>query len=68
MFRMLIKCRCQRSFIAKQPYIDHNLCQLIYLHVEHTNKKGVVCHGIGVIGYRHTLGSRVLDAMRAHIM
>jgi len=32
MSRMSIKCRCQRSFIAKQLYLDHNLCQLIYLH------------------------------------
>jgi hypothetical protein len=57
MFGMSIKCGCQRSFIAKQPYLDHNLCQLIYLHAKHTDKEGVVCHGTTMIGYQHALGS-----------
>ncbi len=37
---MSIKCGCQRSFIAKQPYLDHSICPLIYLHAEHNNKMG----------------------------
>ncbi len=68
MSRMLIKYRCQRFLIVKQLYLDHNLCQLIYLHVKHTNKKGVVCHGIIVIRYRHALGSQLSNAMKAHLI
>jgi hypothetical protein len=29
MFGMSIKRGCQRAFIAKEPYLDQNLCQLI---------------------------------------
>jgi hypothetical protein len=65
---MSIKHGCQRSFIAKQTYLDHNLCQSIYLHAKHTNKKGVVCHGIVVIRYWHALGSQLSNAMKAHLM
>jgi len=68
MFGMSIKHGCQRSVIAKQPYLDHDLCQLIYLHAKHINKKRVVCHGITMIGYRHALGSQLSDAMKAHLM
>jgi hypothetical protein len=68
MSRMSIKHGCQRSFVAKQMYLNHNLCQLIYLHAKHTNKKRVVCHGIVVIGYQHALGSQLSDAMKAHLM
>jgi hypothetical protein len=37
---MSIKCSCQRSFIAKQPYLDPSLCQSIYLNPKH--KKNMV--------------------------
>jgi hypothetical protein len=37
---MPIKHGCQRSFIAKQPYLDHSICQLIYLQAKHKNKMG----------------------------
>jgi len=67
MFGMSIKCGCQKSFITKQPYLNHILCQLIYLHAEHTNK-GVVCHGTFVIVYQHALGSQISNAMKAHLM
>jgi hypothetical protein len=40
MASMSIKRGCQKSFIAKQPYLDHSIFQLIYLHVEHKNKMG----------------------------
>jgi hypothetical protein len=42
---MSIKCGCQRSFITKQPYLDHNSCQLIYLHAKHKNKMGELAMG-----------------------
>jgi hypothetical protein len=65
---MSIKRGCQKSFIAKQPYLDHNICQLIYLHAKHKNKMGELCHGKNVLGFCHALGSQLLDAMKAHIM
>jgi len=68
MYGMSIKCKCQRSFIVKQLYLDHNLCQLIYIHAKHTNKEGMVCHGIAMIGYRHALGSQLSNATKAHPM
>jgi hypothetical protein len=50
MFDMSIKRGCQKAFIAKQPYLDHNLCQLMYLNAKHKNKEGGVCHGKNVVG------------------
>jgi hypothetical protein len=46
-----IKGNCQRPFIVKQPYLDLNLCQLIYLNPKHKKKEGEVCHGKLVVGY-----------------
>jgi hypothetical protein len=67
MFGMSIKHGCQRAFIAKQPYLDQNLCQLIYLSVEHKNKEGEVCHGKDV-GYWHALGSQLSNGIKVHLM
>ncbi len=65
---MSIKRGCQRAFIAKQPYLDQSLCQLIYLSVEHKNKEGeVYCHWKDV-GYWHALGSQLSDGMKVHLM
>jgi hypothetical protein len=50
MFGMSIKHGCQKAFIAKQPYLDQNLCQLMYLNAKHKNKEGGVCHGKDVVG------------------
>ncbi len=68
MASMSIKRGCQRSFIAKQPYLDHSICQLIHLHAEHKNKMGELCHGKNVFGFHHALGSQLSNAMKAHIM
>ncbi len=68
MASMSIKRGCQISFIAKQPYLDHSICQLIYLHVEHKNKMGELSHMKNVFGFRHALGSQLSDAMKAHLM
>ncbi len=38
MSSMSIKQGYQKTLIAKQPYLDLSLCQLIYLHGEHKNK------------------------------
>ncbi len=65
---MFIEHGCQKAFIAKQPYLDQNLYQLIYLNAKHKNKQGQVCHGKDVIGYCHVLGSQLLDDMKAHLM
>ncbi len=54
---MSIKRNCQKKFIAKQPYLDPNLCQLIYLNPKHKNKQGEVCHGKLIVGYWHAFGS-----------
>ena len=35
---MSIKRGCQSSFVAKRPYIDGSLCELMYEHVERANK------------------------------
>jgi hypothetical protein len=67
MSSMSIKCGCRRAFIVKQPYLDQNLCQLIFLSVEHKNKEGEVCHGKDV-GYWHALGSQLSHGMKAHLM
>jgi hypothetical protein len=68
MFNMSIKHGCQRTFIAKQPYLDQNLYQLIYLTTKHKNTQGQVCHGKDVIGYCHVLGSQMSNGMKAHLM
>jgi hypothetical protein len=68
MATMSIKCGCKKSFIAKQPYLDHSICQLIYFHAEHMNKMGELCHVKNVLGLRHALGSELADAMKAHFM
>ncbi len=65
---MSIKHGCQRSFIAKQPYLDHNICQLKHLHAKHKNKMGELCHGKNVFGFRHALGSQLSNALKAHLM
>jgi hypothetical protein len=65
---MSIKCGCQKTFITKQPNLDHSLCQLIYLCPKHKNKQGMVCHGKDAVGYRHSLGSQFLNGMKAHLM
>jgi hypothetical protein len=61
MSNMSIKHGCQKAFIAKQPYLDQNLYQLIYLNAKHKNKQGQVCHGKDVIGYCHASGSQLLN-------
>jgi len=48
---MSIKHSCQWSFIAKHPYLDPSLCQLVYLNHEHKNKQGDICHGKVIVGY-----------------
>ncbi len=68
MVGMSIKRGCQWSFIAKQPYLNPSLYQLIYLNLEHKNKQGEVYHGKVVVGYWHTLGSQLSDSMKAHLM
>jgi hypothetical protein len=68
MSNMSIKHGCQRAFITKQPYLDQNLYQLIYLNAKHKSKQGQVCHAKDVIGYCHALGSQLLDGMKAHLM
>ncbi len=56
MASMSIKHGCQRSLIAKQPHLDHSICQLMYLHVKYKNKLGEICHGTSVLGFWHTFG------------
>ncbi len=68
MSNMSIKHDCQRASIAKQTYLDQNLYQLIYLNAKHKNKQGQVSHGKDVIEYHHTLGSQLLNGMKAHLM
>ncbi len=68
MASMSIKRSCQWSFIAKQPYLDPSLYQLIYLNLEHKNKQSEVCHGKVVVGYQHTLDSQLSNNMKVHLM
>ncbi len=68
MSNLSIKHGCQIAFIAKQPYLDQNLYQLIYLNAKHKNKQSQVYHGKDVIGYYHALSSQLLDGMKAHLM
>jgi hypothetical protein len=53
----MFKQRCQKTIIAKQPYLDPNLFQLVCLHEEHKNRQGQICHGKDLLGYHHALGS-----------
>lgn len=64
---MSIKRGCLRCFVAKRPYLDGSLCQLIYEHIEHTNKYGKPCHGSTVAGFRHALGSNISEEMKLRI-
>jgi hypothetical protein len=41
---------------------------LIYFNVKYKNKEGEICHGKNVVGYRHALGSQLLDGMKIHQM
>jgi hypothetical protein len=40
-----------KELSLKQPYLDYNLCHLIYLSAEHKKKEGQIFHGKDVIGY-----------------
>lgn len=64
---MSIKRGCLCCFVAKRPYLDGSLCQLIYEHIEHTNKYGKPCHGSTVAGFRHALGSNIYEEMKLRI-
>ena len=62
-----IKRGCQCYFLAKQPYSNTTICQLIYRFREHSNINGDVIHGVTVSGFKDTLGSGLLDAMKQHL-
>ena len=64
---MSIKRGCLRRFVAKRPYLDGSLCQLIYEHIEHTNQYGEPCHGSTMVGFRHALGSNISEDMKLRI-
>jgi hypothetical protein len=68
MSSMSIKQGCQKTFIAKQPYLDPSLCQLVYLHGEHKNKQGQICHRKDLLKNHHALGSQLSASMKAHLM
>ena len=62
-----VKRGCQRSFVAKKPYLDHSLCLLIYENTEHLNAKGEHCHGSMVSGFRYALGSGLSKELKLKI-
>ena len=62
-----IQRECLHCFVAKRPYSDDLLCQLIYEHVHRTNKHGEPCHGSIVVGFYHALGSNIYEDMKLHI-
>ena len=64
---MSIKRGYQCSFVAKRPFIDGSLCQLIYEHIEHANKSGDPFHGSMVAGFRHALGFNLSNKIKLHI-
>jgi len=63
-----IKQGCQKTFIAKQPYLDPSFCHLVYPHGENKNQHGQICHGKDLLGYHHALGSQLSISMKAHLM
>lgn len=62
-----IKRGCLCAFYAKQPYSDNTICQLIYRHSDHSNKDGVVVHGVSVTGLKDSLGSTISDGMKQYL-
>ena len=64
---MSIKCGCLCHFVAKRPYLNGSLCQLIYEHIEHTNKYGEPCHESTVASFCHALGSNIFEDMKLRI-
>lgn len=58
-----IKHGCLCYFVAKWPYLDGLLCQLIYEHVEHTNKHGESYHGGTIFSFYNALGSNTSEDM-----
>ena len=63
-----VKRGCQRSFVAKKPYLDHSLCLLIYENTEHVNAHGEHCHGSMVCGFRYALGSTISEELKWKIV
>ena len=61
---MSINCQYLCCFVAKRPYLDGSLYQLIYEHVEHTNKHGESCHGSTMVGLRQMLGSNSFEDIK----
>ena len=62
-----IKRGCQRTFVAKQPYLDGALCVLIYENTEHLNTHGELCHGTMVSGTRYALGVGLSSELKMKI-
>ena len=62
-----IKGGCFRCFVAKRPYLDGSLCQLIYEHIEHTNQYGKPCHGSTMVDFIMQLGSNIFEDMKLRI-
>ena len=62
-----VKRGCQRCFVAKKPYLDHELCLLIYENAEHMNAIGEHCHGTMVGGFRYALGAGISEEMKLKI-
>ena len=62
-----IKRGCQRTFVAKELYLDGALCVLIYENTEHLNIHGELCHGTMVTGTRYALGARLSEELKMKI-
>lgn len=65
---MSVKRGCQCSFVAKQPYLDNSLCDIVYHNMHHVNAKGEVCHGAPIGGLRHALRNGLSENMKKYIM
>ena len=62
-----IKRGCLRSFVAKQSYLDPDLCVLVYENTMHVNARGKHCHGSMVTGFRYALGAGISEDMKCKI-
>ena len=63
-----MKRGCQCYFVAKQPYLDNTLCEIQYHNMDHHNMQGESCHGEDFSGSCHSLGNRLSDGMKQHLM
>jgi hypothetical protein len=58
---------CQYFFVAKQLYVDQDLCELSHHSWDHKNVEGHLAHGSSYEGFRHSFGARLTSKTKRWI-